>query len=122
MGQTYPHRNMIKSMGGFFLGQTKAWRLPFSDATLIDIDRLCRQHGGGPSESYQSTESKFLSDDEAASQELPTHAPDQNGYRVSEILDIIGASISKTFSAPLWIIGEVQNLNIRAGRGVYFNL
>lgn len=125
VGQTYPHRNTIKSMGGYFVGQTKAWRFPYSETMLSDVDRLCRQHGGGPSDTSSkasAVEPTLITDDEAASLETPAHAPDQNGYRVSELLDIIGASITRAFSSPLWIIGEVQNLNIRAGRGVFFNL
>ncbi len=121
MGQTYPHRNTFKSMGAYFVGATKAWRLPYSEATLQDIDKFCREHGGGLMPSEESAPELVSSEQEAAN-ETPAHAPDQNGYRVSELLDLVGATIARNFSTPLWIIGEVQNLNIRSGRGIFFNL
>lgn len=129
MGQTYPHRNTFKTMGGTYVGPNKTWRIPFTDTALKDLDKFCRKLGGGPKDANPSSletkenEPMLISEAEESVEDIkvPAHSPDQNGYRVSEILDIIGATISRTFSKPMWVIGEVQNVGNRGGR-IYFNL
>ena len=128
MGQTYPHRNTFKSMSGYFVSHDKSWRFPYSENLLNDIDKFCRQQGGGASdnkgpENLTGVPSTPLGMTGASlGMTEPSTKAESNGYRVSEVLNLLEATISQSFSKPLWIIGEVQNLNIRSGRGIFFNL
>lgn len=121
LGQTYPHRNIFKKLGARFVGDTKTWRLPFSEETLKNIDGYCREHGGGPQpeNALEKTQSKSLF---AESSDEKKEDGDSKGFKVSEILEILNASITRSFPQSLWVLGEVQNLNKRQGRGVFFNL
>lgn len=53
------------------------------------------------------------------SQENPQKEP--SDFTIQSLLHTIGEKISKTFKGPVWIVGEIQNLN-RRGSNIYFSL
>ncbi len=112
MGQTYPHRNAFKILGASFLGASKSWRLPFSDDKLAVVDGLCRQFGGGVLDQPPAEKTETEPADMKAPSDL----------RVSDLLNLLDGVIYKNFSSPIWVVGEVQNLNYRNQRGTFFNL
>lgn len=116
VGQTYPHRNAFKILGASFLGATKSWRLPYSEDKLAVVDGLCRQFGGGVLD--QPITAKEQSSESKTSAELKS----SSDLRVSDLLNLLDGVITKNFSSPMWVVGEVQNLNYRNQKGVFFNL
>ncbi len=99
--------------------------MPFSDSLLSEVERLCRQHGGGVLDQEplaETADPNGLTQSGSASTQDGDAAPALGGLCVSELLDIVNGAITRTFPSPIWVVGEVQNLNYRAQRGVFFNL
>lgn len=46
-GNTFQVKDLIKNLGGRFEGVGKTWRIPLTDDSLDQVDRLCRSYGGG---------------------------------------------------------------------------
>lgn len=112
-GQTYPHRSAIKNIGARFQWGDKTWRVPFSPETLDKVDKLCVDLGG-----------KLLENDLENQDDLDTEGQiaQEDSYRISDVLNLVEGVIHKSFSKPIWVIGELQNIQQKSGKSVFFHL
>lgn len=127
-GRTYPYKDKIKALGGRFQGDQKVWHIEHNEDNLAQIDTLCKGVGGGRLKeptiksvppllnTSPSTSETSLNDDPK-----PENQQDLSGLTVSELMQKINMTISQSFPRAVWMIGEVQNLNLRA-KGCFFNL
>lgn len=127
-GRTYPYKDKIKALGGRFQGDQKVWHIEHTEQTLTQIDTLCKGVGGGKlkDQANELIESATKPEPpisnslvEDSSQAL--NQQDMSGLTVSELMQKINMTISQAFPRSVWMIGEVQNLNLRA-KGCFFNL
>jgi exodeoxyribonuclease VII large subunit len=145
LGQTYAFKDAIKSIGCTFDGSRKIWQIRFSDSALAAIESLCQSNGGGRLETLPADTQDIP---EAVSRrmgsipprelrlaamppvlsilpepaDLGSSAPTIGGISISELMDRAQTVISHAFPLPVWIIGEIQNLQNKGGRGIYLNL
>lgn len=131
-GQTYPYKESIKKLGARFIGDRKSWQLPFNSDNLALVERLCKDSGGGaldqanmePSLARQINDNKFLqikkplSPPTAASKDT-TQEP--QSYSIKELMQLANSAISQRFPSQIWIIGEVQNIQLKQ-RAIYLSL
>ncbi|MCB9229109.1 MAG: exodeoxyribonuclease VII large subunit [Deltaproteobacteria bacterium] len=119
-GQTYPHRASIKSLGGRFLGEKKEWVLPVSRQRLEAIDLLCREAGGGPDPEAVSAQAEGFAEELDQKKTAPVDASpvlSEHGsdLSVQALLSRAGQLIEAGFPEPVWVVGEIQNLQERSG-------
>ena len=134
-GNTFPHKDQIKSLGARFDFVAKLWRLPETSQTLQAVDDLCRQYGGGAMDQGVDQPPKDLepiwapsvasADPRQSSTPLKepiteTHA-EAVGLGVKELLAQLNQVIIKAYQEPLWVVGEVQNIAERAS-GCFLDL
>ncbi len=117
-GKTYPYKDRIKALGARFLGDSKAWQIPFHPEKLKAVEDLCVGLGGGamPGQEPKLQEQSHL--DEPVVVQEPI---EEQAYTVKELYNLIGAAISTAFPVPVWVVGEIQNFQARA-QGIYLNL
>ncbi|MGE0174260.1 MAG: exodeoxyribonuclease VII large subunit [Oligoflexales bacterium] len=113
-GKTFQHKDFIKSLGGTFSSDAKVWHVPNTDPNKVALDTLCKTIGGG--------ERTKLNHD-ALMVAAPIVAPvvDASDLTIRQLMDRVNHTIRSSFSTNMWILGEIQNLNIRAN-GVFFQL
>ena len=122
-GDTYAHRDLLKTLGGRFDGGSKAWRVPNSDDNRTRLLALCKAHGGGELPCFVTeTDSQA---DSAATNNLRQVTPSEadtsaDGITIAELLERADISIRQQFPYPIWVIGEVQNLGHKTH--IYFQL
>ena len=132
MGQTYPVRSQIKSLGGRFLSGRRIWLLSMSDDALEKVDSLCRCNGGGALDKPVFSEAASIQGDPSCADEGGgkgvssgiTAVDGQESGRdltVRELMSRSGFLISSGFPEPVWVVGEVQNLQHRNG-GIFLDL
>lgn len=143
LGNTFPFKDSIKSMGARFDGRRKVWVLDFNESNKSGVHQLCLSAGGGPMDSSTTAESI----PEAISNKAPTvpalnlkmkaPAPEsfdfmlnstaentetpKEGFSIRQIMDEVHHRISMNFPKPIWVYGEIQNMN-KKGRGIYLSL
>ena len=108
-GNTYAHRELLKSLGGRFDGNNKAWRLPHTAANRTSLQELCAAGGGGELPCFVTEQ------DEAEKSELQQIMPNEpvvseGGLSIAALLERADAGLRNTFPYPVWVVGEVQNL------------
>ncbi len=121
MGRTFQHRAMFQSLGAKFNYQEKTWQLPWSAEVLRQIDAICRAAGGGPVDEFKA---KFEDATTASLTREPTESslPSPPAvYSVGQLAQRISGVIEDAFHAPIWVSGELQNVNFR-GQNIYVNL
>lgn len=151
MGNTYPHKDKIKSYGARFNGKLKVWELPFSEKTWQDIKNLCESTGGGAidnSASQQEHDSgpafnfeldKKLKQPPKEVRKLSGEIPknldlktadfalpsklniDKEGISVTQLMNLASQKITEAFPLPIWIVGEIQNI-AKKGSSMYLSL
>ena len=140
LGQTYPHRQAIKSLGARFVGGQKVWEVPMSKESLKAVSDLCLSLGGGQhlfnkkekekelAPNIQETNSPLSKKNENQTAPLfpIPHFPEQTSkqeasYTLIQLMERIHGVITKNFKEELWVVGEVQNINFHS-RAIYFNL
>ena len=133
-GKTYPYRERIKQLGGRFQSQSKVWLIPHSQQGLAEIAQLCKRVGGGllKSPSTEATQAPVAASDitiisgsqtenTAIETGVDPKIAQSTGWSISELLNRVQLTIAKEFAQPIWIIGEVHNLNERK-HGLYLQL
>ena len=118
-GDTYNHRELLKTLGGRFDGGSKAWRVPNSDDNRTRLQALCTTHGGGELPCFV-TETDNEPDNNLRQVTPSEPNTDTDGITIAELLERADISIRQQFPYPLWIIGEVQNLGHKTH--IYFQL
>ena len=118
-GNTYTQRELLKSLGGRFDGNNKAWRLPNTEENRTRLQELCATCGGGELPCFVTEQ------DEAEKVELRQVMPNEpataeEGLSIAALLERADAGVREKFPYPIWVVGEVQNLN-RKGH-VYLQL
>jgi exodeoxyribonuclease VII large subunit len=130
-GDTYRYKEQIKALGGRYVSHSKSWIVASSSDRLASIADLCQNSGGGPLEGLGSP-TPLSSTDSAASLLIkeavspvvaiePPVASGSPGLTIAELMQEIHVCLSSRFSGPIWVIGELQNINLRP-RAVFFNL
>ncbi|MEZ4743918.1 MAG: exodeoxyribonuclease VII large subunit [Bdellovibrionota bacterium] len=144
LGQTYPHREAIRSLGCHFVGQRKVWQISYSESALEQVSSLCLRHGGGCLETMaEDTEDvpdavarradplppqslKFepnKADTSSIQPILPLglefniphlSSNEPQGVTVKQLIETAFQSINRAFPQPIWVLGEIQNLQKRA--------
>lgn len=142
-GRTYAHKERIKALGARFQFAEKTWVLDNKPENLRKVALLCEDAGGGqaglsisdgglgqdqPAEGLETKGAKreAISFPRKLPMEVPrgvfqAEDPRLKGFSVAEVVDRIALTVSSAFPRPIWVIGEVQNLNPRRG-GFYFQL
>lgn len=125
VGHTYPHRDAIRSLGGFFDRDEKVWKLLHSDAALQHIEALCQRLGGGVLGLTDSNRERPKAATSALMVSTPPTVlatrPDAAGLTVSELMARVQLTIAQAFPQAVWVVGEVQNANLRGG-ALFFQL
>lgn len=132
IGKTYPYRELIKALGGRFQPATKAWVIPHSTEHLAEVKSLCQRIGGGRLKEPASPPNKGTETDNPASprptkQESSSLASTEpsgrvvNGMSISELVQKVHLTLTREFPQPIWVVGEIHNLNQRA-RAAYLQL
>lgn len=145
IGNTFPYREILKNIGGRFDGANKSWLVPYSEQALQQIETLCRNAGGGALPSMSAAvqavrtapaagnpQSTSLSSPLTAALQASLAAPAAiaatpaplsaaSDMSIAQLLDRIGTIFKREFTLPVWVTGEIQNLNYRA-TGVFFQL
>lgn len=107
-GDTYRHRDAIKSLGGQFDKIFKTWQIPLNDTALNQIQELAGRKAQAPT--------KMADDNQLTPQ------PRQDlGIPVRELVSAVAQSIASGFPGPVWVIGEIENLTIKP-QGIFLNL
>jgi len=139
-GQTFPHKESIKGLGGRFNGVEKTWHLPLTPANMAGIRALCEAVGGGeltpatlPSPSLATTNDDSLPPwdldtslkkqplQAARTDTLEASAPEASGLTISQLMLQISQVVTRGFPTPVWIVGEIQNFAMRSN-AFHFNL
>ena len=108
-GDTYTHREQLKSWGGRFEGRSKAWHLPNSEENRAHLQALCAAHGGGELPCFVTEQDKTSNAN--LQQIVPsTPAESERGLSIAELLTRAEAGLQESFPYPVWVVGEVQNL------------
>lgn len=119
-GDTYRHRDAIKSIGGRFDKTFKTWLIPLSDSTLLQVQQLA-----GRLAPSQTTDSDSNSSESAADGGIiktPAAAgPVRHGTTIRELVESVHSTIANAFPGPVWIIGEIENLAVR-NQGIFLSL
>lgn len=128
LGNTYPHREAIKRLGGTFNGQLKLWETTYSEKSWNEVKSLCESLGGN-----------CLSIDHLDGEADPFKAPllavpirktpipklesnpEKKTLSVSELLEKAARVVVSGFPGLLWVEGEIQNLSIKP-QAVFFTL
>lgn len=118
-GNTFTQRELLKSLGGRFDGDSKAWRLPNTPENRTRMQELCETCGGGELPSF------VIEQDEAtqpALQQIVSDEPvvSEGGLSIAELLERADSGVREKFPYPIWVVGEVQNL-VRKGH-IYLQL
>lgn len=126
-GNTFPVKDRIKALGGRFNGAEKNWTIPLNDQNLAAMEDLCSTGGSnGGLQSFEGQKSSESSDllsfeSHPRQEQKRTVVNQEDSISVSQLMDRVSGTIRNAFSAPLWVVGEIQNLAIR-GSGVFFEL
>lgn len=104
-GDTYRHRDAIKSLGGRFDKTFKTWLIPLSDSVLIEVQRLAGRSPDGEHSQVQHEQ----------------NVSQKSGKTVKELVEAVQSTITAAFPGPIWVIGEIENLTIRP-QGIFLNL
>ncbi|MDD9951047.1 MAG: exodeoxyribonuclease VII large subunit [Zetaproteobacteria bacterium] len=110
-GNTFPHHEMIKSMGARFWTQEKLWVLPFNAENLATVQQLCARSSPQPASS-----SVNKVDLVRGGEEKP-----QDSWTIRQLVERVEGIVTEEFQAPIWVVGEVQNLSVRKN-AIYFDL
>jgi len=108
-GNTYTQRELLKSLGGRFDGNSKAWRLPNTSENRTRLQELCDACGGGELPC-------FVTEQEEATQhdlkQIVSGEPvvSEGGLSIAELLERADSGLREKFPYPIWVVGEVQNL------------
>ena len=125
MGNTYPHRGIIKQFGGYFLSSRKIWRLPYSEENCVKVKALCLKHGGGafdePQTNTLDNKSKTALTTPLLKKASPRSNPVTSALSLSELLFKVSQQLKATFASPIWVFGEIQNIAIKK-QSVYLTL
>ena len=108
-GNTYAQRELLKSLGGRFDGNNKAWRLSNTAENRTRLQELCDACGGGELPCFVTEQ------DEAEKSELQQIIPSEpavseGGLSLAELLERADVGLREKFPYPVWVVGEVQNL------------
>lgn len=124
-GQTYTHKEQIKSFGARFNGQNKSWVIPFDEKTLEEIDSFVKNLGGKKLQTLSQDTTNIPSAILKTKTEISPARTAQNKIKkslsIKELMDQAFQAINQKFSHPIWIIGEVQNLS-HSAKGIYLSL
>ena len=140
-GNTYTHKEELKSLGASFLRDRKAWRLAYSEERLEAVKKICHAAGGSclnESSSLTASSSPELSmpvqnlvaahiktqknkESPALEKTKELSSEEKPCFTVRQILAKASAVVSQAFTQLIWVKGEVQNLNLK-GQVCYFML
>jgi exodeoxyribonuclease VII large subunit len=128
-GKTYPYREILRGLGGQYQAQDKSWLLPLNDASLKQVQELCRTIGGGlqkadkpPAASLPKSAPTLQNDvliSDPASESPVGNLVD--GLTVAELMQKLQLAIAQNFPRSLWVVGEIQNFR-QTTTGSYFQL
>lgn len=129
LGQTYPHKDAIKRLGGTFNGQLKLWQIDYDESHWAAVKSLCESLGGACLDKDDSNDSPspptLVIPPALPIKKTPIPRMNQVGEKkaisVSELLEKASSVIASNFPGSIWIEGEIQNLNIKPS-AIYFNL
>ena len=114
-GQTYPHRGALKSLGGTFVPDRKAWRIPLSEGSVAALEKLCNSVGGASFDEVEETSSPALIPKPKILEE------NKPGVTISELYQKVDRVLLGAFPHAFWVIGEVESVSHRA-QGTYITL
>ncbi len=130
-GKTYPHREALKALGARFIGGNKTWELRNEAEIFTKIKTLCKDLGGGPAATplfaavenvptpvVATVESQAT---EPVEQSIAVPPPPVAALTLSQLLNQLSGVVQAAFPYPVWVTGEVQNLNFR-GESLYLSL
>ncbi len=120
-GKTFPHKEAIKALGGRFLGHTKEWQVTYNPDRLKQIEELCLGLGGGARHLPGPITVEAPLDSDISFEQENKETVDSKALSVKELYSLAAGAISTAFPYPIWVIGEIQNFQIKA-QAIYFNL
>ncbi len=96
-GQTFPHREFIKSLGGKYNRLNRTWVIPFSEESLSSLGQFKLETPTQPSSVKKSAE------------------PSKNqALTLSELTQRASTAISKEFPSDFLIIAEISSIDLRS--------
>ncbi|MEY4630877.1 MAG: hypothetical protein RIQ81_997 [Pseudomonadota bacterium] len=112
-GDTYRHRDAIKALGGRYDGVFKNWQIPFSDDTLTMVQKMAGQRP-----SIAAPDAGIATPD---GKDPTSKGQDERGIAIRDLVNAVHRTITTGFPAPVWVIGEIENLAVRP-QGIFLNL
>lgn len=114
-GHTYPYREFIKNLGGRFEPQFKYWIIQLSEHNQNKIESLCRNAGGGQLEHHIVQDGKVQTEVDKIAAKIEAKVQIEASIKsedlsVAEFLNKAASVIRNQFPAPIWVTGELQNL------------
>jgi len=119
-GNTYPIKDAIKALGGRFNGSEKNWIIPFSDKVLKEIAGLCGESPALNTAADDDEEEDLFAAKVQKAQQQKMETTEE-GISIKQLMEKIAYSVSNAFPAPVWVVGEIQNIAKR-GSGVFLEL
>lgn len=149
-GKTFPYKDALKALGGVFQAGEKVWMIPYSTASLGEVQTLCRRVGGGPLKAeplppplpvIPAVNAGKSSTTDDGNARLPTWDRDGSEDReitmgeaspapaaavsdsmtLGELMAKVQLALTHQFPRAVWVVGEIQNLNQRRN-GFYLQL
>jgi len=122
LGHTYPFRDLIKQLGGYFDAKKKVWLILYNEALEKKVHRLCEDSGG----SFLGDQGihKKPQEDTAISEQLISFYPQKQtrkSHTVTSLLKTVSDQVKNLFPYKFWVRGEVHNLALKP-YAIYFSL
>ena len=135
MGQTYPHKETIKKLGGTFVPGRKVWKVPYSENCLQAIKDLCLHLGGGsfngqenlkPEKAIKPVLEQVLAKKEDRKQDkakdlLAAPSNKESNLTIEQLYSQVEYVLQKSFVSSFWLIGEVESIAYRKS-AIYLTL
>ncbi|MCY4443620.1 MAG: exodeoxyribonuclease VII large subunit [Proteobacteria bacterium] len=118
-GNTYPHKEAIKSYGATFRRSDKSWVLPYSEKQWRDLNSFCKRMTEGPHNIEHM--SHGILDNTLGNGNSNISHDTSTCFSVAHLAKLIASKVAQAFPMRIWVIGEVQNLSLSRGNH-YFTL
>ena len=113
MGQTYPHKEIFKSLNGIFLATKKVWKVPTTKNALNKIQNLCSSIGGGDIQTMKIKNLETPITIKTPQGELKRNKDtiEKHCFNIKDIITKVTQQIKNLYPQPIWIIGEIEQIN-----------
>jgi exodeoxyribonuclease VII large subunit len=113
MGQTYPHKEIFKSLNGSFLATKKIWKVPMTKNALNKIQNLCSSLDGGDLQTMETENLEIPTTLKTPLSDLKENKTTINKhcFSIKEVITKITQQIKVFYPQPIWIIGEIEQIN-----------